>query len=345
MIVTEHSDPAHRPLPASVRLLREVVYRRAAAITVLNDSLYPWAARFGVPTFVMPNPIQPCGPRKVERRGPLTVIAAGRLEEVKGFDQLIDAASLLSPSRDWQIIIVGDGAERRAAGGADRPPRSRRQGSNPPTGRGPLSPPARVGDLRSVLSLRGLRNTLVEAMSAGLACVAFDCPSGPRHILAHGVDGLLVPALDPQALANALEEVIADGALRAALGAGAVETAKTYSVTNVMEEWDRILASVVQDGAISQDPTSMRIALLLRSLGFGGAERQAILLARALSEHGHSVTVFVFYSGHGLESELSGGGVELVDLHKSGRWENTRASFSGLHDRSEAGGRMCCTAS
>src|SRR5688572_9882327 len=66
----------------------------------------------------------------------------------------------------------------------------------------------------------------------------------------------------------------------------------------------------------------MRIALMVRSLGFGGAERQAILLARALSEAGHEVSVLVFYTGQGLEFELHGSGVELIDLRKGGRWDS-----------------------
>lgn len=69
-------------------------------------------------------------------------------------------------------------------------------------------------------------------------------------------------------------------------------------------------------------PTSdnpLRIVLLLRSLGVGGAERQAVLLARELAKRGHYVAVAIFYAGGALEGDLAESGVTLVDLGKSGR--------------------------
>lgn len=66
-------------------------------------------------------------------------------------------------------------------------------------------------------------------------------------------------------------------------------------------------------------PGALRILLLLRSLDIGGAERQAVLLARKLAERGHAVTVATFYGGGALEAELAGAGVSLAVLGKRGR--------------------------
>jgi glycosyltransferase involved in cell wall biosynthesis len=65
----------------------------------------------------------------------------------------------------------------------------------------------------------------------------------------------------------------------------------------------------------------MRIAFLVRSLGYGGAERQVVTLATAFRERGHSVTVIIFYPGGPLEAELHAAGVRVRVLGKRGRWD------------------------
>lgn len=69
---------------------------------------------------------------------------------------------------------------------------------------------------------------------------------------------------------------------------------------------------------------SLSVFLLARSLEVGGTERQVVTLAKALHERGHRVRVGVFYTGGALESEIAGTGVELVDLHKTGKWDVRR---------------------
>lgn len=67
-----------------------------------------------------------------------------------------------------------------------------------------------------------------EAMAAGCAVLAMDA-GGPREVITHGVDGLLVPPGDPLALGAAISAVCADDALRARLAAAARRTARTRS--------------------------------------------------------------------------------------------------------------------
>ncbi len=76
---------------------------------------------------------------------------------------------------------------------------------------------------------------------------------------------------------------------------------------------------------MSPGPPGM--VFLLRCLDYGGAERQAVNLARGLKERGWPVTVLVFYAGGPLQPSLEEAGVPVIGLDKRGRWD--LAGFAG----------------
>ncbi len=59
----------------------------------------------------------------------------------------------------------------------------------------------------------------------------------------------------------------------------------------------------------------------MRSLDYGGAQRQLVTLAKALDKDRFDVTVISFYSGQPLERELEHSGVRFISLNKRGRWD------------------------
>jgi glycosyltransferase involved in cell wall biosynthesis len=65
---------------------------------------------------------------------------------------------------------------------------------------------------------------------------------------------------------------------------------------------------------------SRRIALLIRSLEYGGAEVQTTVLANGLARSGHCVSLLVFYPGGPLLERVSSQ-VRLRCLGKRGRWD------------------------
>jgi glycosyltransferase involved in cell wall biosynthesis len=66
---------------------------------------------------------------------------------------------------------------------------------------------------------------------------------------------------------------------------------------------------------------ALKILFLIRSLDYGGAERQLTILSKGLRERGHDIAVAVFYSGGPLEKELREAGVRIRPLNKRGRWD------------------------
>jgi len=82
---------------------------------------------------------------------------------------------------------------------------------------------------------------LCEAMAAGVAIIASDCPTGPRAMIDDGENGMLVPPDDAAALGSAIIELIDDAPRRRRLGAAALVRAPQLAAAHVMLEWDQLL--------------------------------------------------------------------------------------------------------
>ncbi|TZF85353.1 glycosyltransferase [Cognatilysobacter lacus] len=96
----------------------------------------------------------------------------------------------------------------------------------------------------------GMPLALIEGMAAGCAVIGSAVP-GVRETLHDGVDGLLVPEGDPQALADALERLLRDDAFAARLGAAARTTATTcYSRERMASGYETMLMDVAREAGI-----------------------------------------------------------------------------------------------
>jgi glycosyltransferase involved in cell wall biosynthesis len=194
----------------------------------------------------IPNTVRPLGGPEVDPSTKVAV-AAGRLGRLgqKGFDLLLAAwAQVAERHPDWRLVIHGEGElrpelesmtrELGLAGGVELP------GAATDMGR------AMAEGSVFVLSSRfeGFPLILLEAMSKGLACASFDCPTGPAEIIDHGGNGLIVPAEDVGALSRAIVELIEDERLRARLGSVARETAAEYEMAAIGPRWDQLLESL-----------------------------------------------------------------------------------------------------
>lgn len=216
------------------RAAREALPRRARAraLVIANPAEVPAAAWDGQP---------PDAPNRF--------VAVGRLDQQKGFDLLVEAFALHvargpadgTPDR---LTIHGEGPERvrlealiRERGLDDRidlPGRTERPGAWL----------ARGGTFVLPSRFEGFPNVLVEALAAGLPAVAFDCPWGPSELI-DGNNGILVPAGDVEALADAMTRVARDADLRGRLAAAAATSVAPLSPERILALWDEALATAL----------------------------------------------------------------------------------------------------
>lgn len=253
VFVSERTYPPMIPLGTFWEYLRRWSYTKATAVVAQTREGQVWIERHcpGSKVTVIPNHVpwplengEPhLKPESVVSAQRLLLLAVGRLGEEKQFNILINAFASLAQGHDnWDLVILGEGSERhaletqlRSLGLENRVKLPGRAGN--------VSDWYRRADL-FVLSSRfeGFPNVLVEAMACGCPAVSFDCATGPRDIIRHGVDGILVPPQSgAEGLATAIHSLLTDELLRRSMAARATEIRQRYSMGVIQDSWQHLL--------------------------------------------------------------------------------------------------------
>lgn len=174
-----------------------------------------YLGRSAVPVSVLPNPYpfrdiqrlsaapEPAWPSPRGNR----IVVVGRLDQVKGHDRLIDALPMINGR--WHLNILGNGPLRSAL--EKQVHKNGVQDSVTFLGFAQNPYPAIASADVLVLPSRyeAFPTVIFEALFLGTKVVATDCPSGPRKMLHDGELGVLVVDMSCQALADAINETLA----------------------------------------------------------------------------------------------------------------------------------------
>ncbi|MEU1621567.1 glycosyltransferase family 4 protein [Streptomyces sp. NPDC005722] len=277
-IAQEHLTLETHRVPLILTLRR--LYPRLDAVTTTTEAdaaAYRRRLRLpGVLLVPLPNSVPDPGvaPSTLDAK---YVVAAGRLAPVKRYEDLIRAFVKVAAERpDWGLRLYGSGAQRekleRLIARLDIGDRVTMMGTS-----SPIEPEMAKGSMLAVSSsMESFGMTIVEAMRVGLPVVSTDCPLGPGEIISDGVDGLLVPPRDVDALAAAMLRLINDDELRHRMGRAALEKGARYDPAEIAGHFERLLE-----------------VLLARRVG-------AVGRLRAVGRHVGGLGVGVVYSGKDL---------------------------------------------
>ena len=160
-------------------------------------------------------------PQTREPAGPLRVVLPARMLRDKGIVEFAGAARMLrSRGMAAQFLLAGMMDEANPAGISRAELTQLQQESG-------VEWMGHVADMPALLASahvvclpsyrEGLPKALLEACAAGRPIVTTDVP-GCRDVVSDGVNGILVPVRDAAALADALQRLLGDAALRARMG-------------------------------------------------------------------------------------------------------------------------------
>lgn len=256
VVVCERSEPARQSLGTFWNTLRRQNYRRAATVVALTDTAAEFLRSFSTRVCVIPSGIDP--PTILSDRSVAAeqkhIIGAGRLEVEKGFDRLIEAFAIATDkSPKWKLTIYGDGSLRDSL---ERMAVELQidQRVSFPGWTTPLQPRLAQATIFCLSSrYEGFPSVLLEAMAMGVPSISVDCESGPRQIIAHGLNGLLVePSV--QGIAEALKRWIKTPDHRETLGQAGREVLARYSFDAMVDQYEELLSLVVAERRQSRRP-------------------------------------------------------------------------------------------
>jgi glycosyltransferase involved in cell wall biosynthesis len=252
-IGSEHNFPPKSPMGIVWETMRSYAYANLDAVVALTRECADWLAAHSHArrVIVIPNPVswplqdqEPhLAPEACCAPGRRILLGVGRLNAEKNFSALVDVfAGLAHAHPEWDLVILGDGPEQEAL-----QEQARSSGLE-----GRVFLPGRVGNVgdwyaRASLyamssDFEGFPNTLVEAMAYGLPAISFDCDTGPRDIIRHDVDGLLVTPGDLQGMHSALGRLMGDARLRAEFAARACQARERFSMRKIAGMWEELFA-------------------------------------------------------------------------------------------------------
>ena len=174
------------------------------------------------------------------------IITVGRFGHEKGYDMLVKVAEKVLPENPmWTWDIYGDGECYKEI-------------SESIINRGLDNQLILKGDVNNITDLyseyaflvltsyrEGLPLVLLEAKASKLPLISFDIATGPSEIIRNNIDGILVEPYDIDKMADAINKLIKEEALRKEMSKNSRENIEKFRKENILRQWIELVNSLV----------------------------------------------------------------------------------------------------
>jgi glycosyltransferase involved in cell wall biosynthesis len=223
------------------QFLFKLLNRYTIKVVLNSDEIqyYPFDGIKVIPNFIIPQY------SKISHKENF-IIAAGRIAPVKQFDHLIEAWSMISDEvPDWKVHIYGEGDEvltQQLQHQIDQQqvPRIELKGVTQQ-----LDKKMQEASIFAMTSkTECFPMVLLEAQNAGMAVLSYDCPNGPRNIITHNKNGILVTDQNVNHFADELKRLIQNTTKQKEIQLHAHQNINQFSEETVMKMWDVLFKSL-----------------------------------------------------------------------------------------------------
>ncbi len=247
LIASEHNNHLEET-NAIGKLTRKYAYKFANALTVLTDFDRKFYEDRNVNVHVMPNPCSFDAYREENRNRNKIILAVGALNRYhhKGFDNLLKMIGpVLIDNPGWKLKLVGGGEEgtKFLKDLSEKEKLTEKvifEGFSDN-----IADIMRDSDIYIMTSrFEGLPMVLLEAMSQGMACISYDCISGPSEIITHNENGILVENQNSELMCIELNALIRNPEKRKKLAKKGIDSLDRFKIDTIYNKYLEIFGAL-----------------------------------------------------------------------------------------------------
>jgi glycosyltransferase involved in cell wall biosynthesis len=244
MIISERNDPRHDHISIKSKILRKLLYHRADFFVFQTKQEQQYYSKsIQKRSVIIHNMLKEDLPYRSQINAKKEIVAVGRFLPQKNYPMLLSAVKMVFEKHPQYILKI--------------------------YGKGPLEKELKMkvtelgindhvffegfhldvhecmkdADIFVMSSdFEGLPNALMEAMAMGFPVVTTNCPAGgPEELITDGVNGMLVPVGDSQAMAEKINYLIENKEIKEEMGRKAVGIRETHTSEHICAAWRAIL--------------------------------------------------------------------------------------------------------
>ena len=189
---------------------------------------------------LIPNMISTEGKNKTTLNNK-TIISVGRLDEGKKIDEAIEIFSKIN--NNFKFIIVGDGAEKDKLNNLiiEKHLEKRVELVGYKTNSEVINLLSNADIFIMTSISEGLPMVLLEAMSVGVPCIAYDTGNGITDIITNSKNGFVIKNRNSSLFVKKIKMMMEDKKLLKNMSNNAINTAENYSFDNVTNKWINLI--------------------------------------------------------------------------------------------------------